>query len=128
MTKAQYEKIRQDEKAKKEANYQRNVAKAGKFIDFTDWYAKRGTELSQGWRKTVTLGHTMAKTKYDWSGTEQKKDFESFSNTDKFMSQFKSKPVAKKTVAKKVAAKPVAKKAAVKPAAKKGPIKIKSLF
>jgi hypothetical protein len=68
LTKAQYESIRQAEKAKKDANYQKNVAKAGKFIDFTDFYKQRGTELDQGWVKSPTKGHLMAKTKYDWSG------------------------------------------------------------
>jgi hypothetical protein len=70
LTKAQYEKIRAEEAAKKSANYQKNVAKAGKFIDFTDWYAKRGTDLSQSWIKAPNRGHLMAKTKYDWSGED----------------------------------------------------------
>ena len=70
LTKAQYEKIRADEAAKKSANYQKNVAKAGKFIDFTDWYAKRGTDLSQSWINAPNRGHLMAKTKYDWSGAD----------------------------------------------------------
>jgi hypothetical protein len=68
LTAAQYEKVRAQEIAKKEQNYEKNVKKAGKFQDFTDFYKKRGTELSQGWLKTVTRGHTMVKTKYDWSG------------------------------------------------------------
>lgn len=37
LTKAQYEKIRADEKAKKEANYKAKMAKAGVFEDFTEW-------------------------------------------------------------------------------------------
>lgn len=36
LTKAQYEKIRSDEVAKKAANYDRNVKKAFKFQDYTD--------------------------------------------------------------------------------------------
>jgi hypothetical protein len=71
LTKAQYEKIRAEEAAKKAANYQKNVAKAGKFIDFTDWYAKRGTDLNQGWVNAPNKGHLMAKTKYDWSGADK---------------------------------------------------------
>jgi len=65
---AQYQKLREAEKAKKDANYKRNVAKAGKFIDYTDFYLKRGTDVKADWKKSVTLGHEMAKTKYDWSG------------------------------------------------------------
>ena len=56
LSKAEYEKIRAAEAKKKADNYQRNVAKAGVFTDFTEWYAQRGTELGQGWKKKVTLG------------------------------------------------------------------------
>merc|ERR1712228_710552 len=62
---SQYEKIRAEQDAKKKANYQRNVAKAGKFQDYTEFYKKRGTDTSQGWIKSVTRGHEMVKTKYD---------------------------------------------------------------
>ena len=68
LTKAQYEKIRADGDAKKAANYQRNVKKAGVFIDYTDFYLKRGTKEGGDWMKLPNLGHRMAKTKYDWSG------------------------------------------------------------
>lgn len=68
LTKAQYEKIRADADSKKAANYQKNVAKAGKFIDFTDWYIQRGTSEGGNWLKAPNLGHRMAKTKFDWSG------------------------------------------------------------
>lgn len=68
MTQAQYQKIRDQEDAKKGANYQRNVAKAGKFIDYTDFYLKRGTEVGGSWMKAAGKGHTFAKTKYDFSG------------------------------------------------------------
>jgi hypothetical protein len=47
------------------------MAKAGIFEDFTEWYKQRGTDLNQSWVKSVTRGHTMVKTKYDWSGTQQ---------------------------------------------------------
>ena len=57
-----------NEAAKKEANYKRNVAKAGVFEDYTEFYTKRGTDTKQAWAKDVNLGHRMAKTKYDWSG------------------------------------------------------------
>ena len=70
LTKAQYEKIRGEEKARKEANYKAKMAKAGIFEDFTAWYKERGTDLDQSWIKSVTKGHTMVKTKYDWSGTK----------------------------------------------------------
>ena len=68
MSKAQYEKIRERDAKKKEENYKRNVAKAGKFEDFTEFYLKRGTDLTGDWINKVTLGHEMVKTKYDWSG------------------------------------------------------------
>jgi hypothetical protein len=77
LTKEQYEKIRKNEKAKKDANYARNVKKAFKYTDFTEWYKKRGTAVNGSWLKSVTLGHSMAKTKYDWSGTADAKKFES---------------------------------------------------
>ena len=77
LTKAQYEKIRSTEKKRKDDNYTMNVKKAFKFQDFTEWYAKRGTEEAGAWLKSVTLGHSMAKTKYDWSGTADAKMFES---------------------------------------------------
>mmetsp|Transcript_3643 Transcript_3643/g.6115 ORF Transcript_3643/g.6115 Transcript_3643/m.6115 type:complete len:168 (-) Transcript_3643:321-824(-) len=68
LTKAQYEKIRADEVAKKASNYQKNVAKAGIFTDYTDFYLKRGTDENGDWMKRPNKGHLMAKTKYDWSG------------------------------------------------------------
>ena len=68
LTKAQYEKIRAGEAKKKADNYQRNVNKAGVFQDYTEFYIKRGTDTANDWYKSVTGGHDMAKTKYDWSG------------------------------------------------------------
>merc|ERR1719329_409336 len=65
----QYAEIRKKEQSKKDANYKRNVAKAGVFEDYTDFYLKRGTDTSQAWAKNKnSLGHRFAKTKYDWSG------------------------------------------------------------
>ena len=72
LTKAQYAKLRAEEVARKNAKYQQNAKKAGVYEDFTEWYKKRGTDLGQGWTKSVTLGHRMAKTKYDWSGLSDK--------------------------------------------------------
>merc|ERR1739844_374452 len=73
LTAKQYEDIRKGQQAKKKANYERNVAKAGIFEDYTDFYTKRGTDPSQDWAKNKnTLGHRFAKTKYDWSGTPGK--------------------------------------------------------
>merc|ERR1712125_18010 len=72
LTRAEYEKLRAGEAAKKEANYKRNVAKAGVFEDYTEFYKKRGTDIAQDWYKSVTGGHRMAKTKYDWSGESDK--------------------------------------------------------
>uniref|UniRef100_A0A7S2YM18 Uncharacterized protein n=1 Tax=Entomoneis paludosa TaxID=265537 RepID=A0A7S2YM18_9STRA len=101
LTKEQYAKIRAGEQAKKAANYEKNVKKAGVFEDFTDWYAKRGTELGQDWKQKVTLGHQMVKTKYDWSGTADAKKFESTTNTNVFAAK---KAAPKKAAAKKAAA------------------------
>ena len=72
LTAAQYNKFRSDAAAKKKANYEKNVKKAGIFEDYTDFYLKRGTDVSQGWKKSATNGHKMAKTKYDWSGNSDK--------------------------------------------------------
>jgi len=77
MTKAEYEKIRKSEKAAKEKKYKEKASNAFKYTDFTKWYSQRGTELSQAWKKSVTLGHNMAKTKYDWGDKLESKKFES---------------------------------------------------
>ena len=69
LTKAQYEKIRSDADKKKAANYERNVKKAFKFQDYTDFYMKRGSDENGSWMKLPNRGHDMAKTKYDWSMT-----------------------------------------------------------
>jgi hypothetical protein len=75
LSKAEYEKIRAKEAAKKDANYKKNVAKAGIFEDFTKFYLKRGTSEGGSWLKSPTLGHRMAKTKFDWSNTADAKLF-----------------------------------------------------
>jgi hypothetical protein len=68
----QYNKLRAGEAKKKADNYQRNVKKAGVFEDYTEFYKKRGTDVGEGWFKSPTRGHRMAKTKYDWSGDGDK--------------------------------------------------------
>jgi hypothetical protein len=73
LTAAQYQKIRDQEVSKKKNNYERNVKKAGIFEDYTEFYVKRGTDTSQNWKKSVTLGHRMAKTKYDMESENGKK-------------------------------------------------------
>lgn len=70
LTKAQYEAVRNKDSSKKEANYNKNVAKAGKFLDYTKFYLDRGTDVKQDWYGRVDGGHRMAKTKYDYSGTQ----------------------------------------------------------
>jgi len=104
LTKAEYEKIRKAEVARKQKNYEDKKKNAFKYTDFTEWYAKRGTELNQGWKKAVTLGHSMAKTKYDWSGTEEAKKFAS-TDAEKFSQNVFGGFSGKKTVAKKAAPK-----------------------
>ena len=68
LTADQYKKVRAEQAAKKAANYQKNVKKAGVFEDYTLFYKKRGTDTNDAWFKTPTRGHRMAKTKFDWSG------------------------------------------------------------
>jgi hypothetical protein len=70
LTRAQYEAIRAADDKKKAENYQKNVAKAGKFLDYTKFYIERGTDTSEAWNKDINKGHRMAKTKYDWSGQQ----------------------------------------------------------
>lgn len=72
LTAEQYKKIREAEAKKKADNYARNVKKAGIFEDYTEFYLKRGTDVGEKWAKSVTKGHRMAKTKYDWSGEGDK--------------------------------------------------------
>ena len=69
----QYAGIRATEQKKKADNYKRNVAKAGVFEDYTEFYTKRGTDADMEWAKNKnTLGHRFAKTKFDWSGKSGK--------------------------------------------------------
>ncbi|GMI11218.1 hypothetical protein TrRE_jg11762, partial [Triparma retinervis] len=75
-------------------NYQKNVAKAGKFEDYTDFYLKRGTDINGNWLKSVTRGHKMVKTKYDWAGdgTQPLSDMKQFeSNVKKAKGKFGKK-------------------------------------
>jgi hypothetical protein len=114
LTKAQYEKIRSDAQSKKDANYKKNVKKAGIFTDYTDFYMKRGTDLNAAWKKSVTLGHDMAKTKFDWSGKDV-----SVNKLPESSNVGGKKVAAKKTFgAKKVAPKAAAAKAVAKPGPK----------
>eukprot|EP00980_Cylindrotheca_fusiformis_P009974 scaffold2206_cov95-Cylindrotheca_fusiformis.AAC.4 len=66
LTPAQYQKLRDQEAAKKKANYERKKKTAGVFEDYTAFYKKRGTDTSEKWIKSATRGHRMAKTKYDF--------------------------------------------------------------
>merc|ERR1740139_733021 len=69
----QYAALRGKEQKKKADNYKRNVAKAGVFEDYTEFYTKRGTDADMEWAKNKnTLGHRFAKTKFDWSGKSGK--------------------------------------------------------
>lgn len=76
LSKAEYEKIRSRDQKAKDDNYKRNVAKAGKFEDYTEFYKKRGTDTSDAWIKGATRGHTMVKTKYDYSGSNDNKQLD----------------------------------------------------
>jgi hypothetical protein len=93
------------------------VKKAFQFQDFTDWYKQRGTGEGGAWLKSVTLGHSMAKTRYNWSGTaDEAKKFESTRDAEKFgQSIFGAKKAgagAKNGQKQKVGAAPVAPKKA----------------
>jgi hypothetical protein len=80
LTTAEYDKIRKAEFAKKESRYAEKSKKAFKFTDYTEWYTKRGTDLKGAWKSDINLGHTMVKTKFDWSGKkDEAKKFESAS-------------------------------------------------
>ena len=81
LTAKQYQAIREADFKKKQAKYEKNAKKAGVFQDFTEWYKKRGTDLDQPWIKKATKGHSMAKTKYDWSGLTDKKLWVKAENT-----------------------------------------------
>jgi len=70
LSKSQYESMRKKDSSKKDANYKRNAAKEGKFLDYTKFYLDRGTDFKDDWYSKVTGGHRMAKTKYDWSGEQ----------------------------------------------------------
>jgi hypothetical protein len=75
LTREQYDKQRKAEAKKKSENYQRNVKKAGVFEDYTQFYIDRGTDTKEEWKKDINLGHRMAKTKYNWSGDDDKPVF-----------------------------------------------------
>eukprot|EP00552_Chaetoceros_brevis_P004958 CAMPEP_0197736652 /NCGR_PEP_ID=MMETSP1435-20131217/2640_1 /TAXON_ID=426625 /ORGANISM="Chaetoceros brevis, Strain CCMP164" /LENGTH=118 /DNA_ID=CAMNT_0043324865 /DNA_START=51 /DNA_END=407 /DNA_ORIENTATION=+ len=76
LSREEFDKVRKGAVAKKKANYERNVKKAGVFEDYTEFYIKRGTDTNADWKKkSNTLGHRMAKTKYDWSGDSDKQSF-----------------------------------------------------
>ena len=77
LTADQYKKVRADAQKKKDANYDKNVKKAFKFQDYTEFYKKRGTSEGGDWLKSAGKGHAFAKTKYDWSGTDDAKKFAS---------------------------------------------------
>ena len=79
---AEYEKIRAKDKKEKDCKYQENAAKAGEFQDYTEFYVKRGTDTTDKWVKTVSRGHTFAKTKYDFSG--QKDDAKTYDGSKKY--------------------------------------------
>jgi hypothetical protein len=86
----------------------------GVFTDYTEWYTKRGTELSGAWKKSVTLGHNMAKTKYDWSGTSEAKVYDGSVNEKFVQDIFGKKRLVSTTTANAKKAAP-----ASKPASKK---------
>jgi hypothetical protein len=83
---AEYNKIRKEADDKKKKVYQKNVDKAGKFLGYNEFYEKRGTDLDFKW-KSATNGHRMAKTKYDYSKSDDNKVPESFTASGIFGSK-----------------------------------------
>lgn len=67
MSKADYDKIRTNEKQAKTNRYNKYAAKKDEYGDFQDFYVARGTDKNAAW-KSVTNNHAMCKTKYDWQG------------------------------------------------------------
>ncbi|GMI09572.1 hypothetical protein TrLO_g1309 [Triparma laevis f. longispina] len=98
LTAAQYNDIRAKQKSKKDANYAKNVAKAGKFEDYTDFYLKRGTDTGGSWLKDVTRGHRMVKTKYDWDDVGG--SVKNFASSGSAVSKAKARAQKKKAAAK----------------------------
>ena len=98
LSKEQYEKVRARDAAAKDARYKKNVQKAFQFEDFTQFYLKRGTSEGGSWLKAPALGHRMAKTKFDWSGTA---DAKPFAATVKEPTKKAATPAAKKPAMKK---------------------------
>ena len=74
MTASQYSAIRSKDQSKADANYKKNVAKAGKFQDFTAWYVKRGTSEGGNWLSSAGRGHTFAKLKYEDQSAQKNYD------------------------------------------------------
>ena len=65
LTAAQYNTIRAEAKAKKDANYRRNVAKAGVFEDYTDFYLKvseHPAEIVSSHKIQFVSSHTLSLT------------------------------------------------------------------
>lgn len=74
LTPAQYANIRAADAKKAESNYQKNAAKAGKFLKLDAFYRARGTEEGGKWLKAPAKGHNMVKTKYDFGGSGNMRD------------------------------------------------------
>jgi len=71
LTAAQYQELRKKQETSKKDNYQRNMSKRNTHGRYYEFYKDRGTDLNADWAKNKnTLGHTFAKTKYDWQGKE----------------------------------------------------------
>ncbi|GMI33783.1 hypothetical protein TrRE_jg11863, partial [Triparma retinervis] len=95
LTASQYAAARAKDQSKKDKGYAKNVAKAGKFEDYTEFYTKRGTDLNGNWLKSATRGHRMVKTKYDYSGTDQP-NYEDMKQFEGFIGKTAGKKTKKK--------------------------------
>lgn len=71
LTAAQYQKIRDQDEAKKNSNYQGYASKAFKFITLDTFTKAREVSKGDSIVKDVTRGHTMAKLKYDYESGKQ---------------------------------------------------------
>jgi hypothetical protein len=95
LTASQYAAARAKDQSKKDKGYAKNVAKAGKFEDYTEFYTKRGTDVNGNWLKSATRGHRMVKTKYDYSGTDQP-NYEDMKQFEGFIGKTAGKKTKKK--------------------------------
>lgn len=104
MTQEQYANLRTKEASYRDASYKKNADKEQVFKPFYDFYKKRGTDDVDNWR-SVTNGHDMAKTKYDWDNVKSLMTTATVKDNAAGKKQVKKfTPAAKKRASTKVSA------------------------